>query len=385
MSGALSPIGIIVGPMAEHFDRPVTEIAALFSWLTLGILVGSIAALFVFDWIQIRKLMMILYVLITLSFVSLVLVDSLQLIGLALGMVGVCCGIGLAGAASLISGLYESERRASMLVVTDGSFSVAGIICSWVAVFLVGQEFHWAGSYQFVAIISGLIVLLTLISSFPDSNDEQANPATKVDENTEKQVWPISVFLCVGALFLYTLGQYSILWWLPNYLETALNIAREQSGSVVGQFWMGMFAAQVFVAWWVLKIGVSRLVIIGCVATTLCSIPLWVFTDINGLVVLAFVWGFANLGLLKIIISFATLMVDRPSPRLISALLLGATSGTAISPWVTSQVVMLSSNHFVLQFGTFCYIALTILILLAAKLFADQKSRAVSESSVVPS
>ena len=40
MSGMLSPIGITLGPMVDHFEQPITVISPQFSWLTMGILVG---------------------------------------------------------------------------------------------------------------------------------------------------------------------------------------------------------------------------------------------------------------------------------------------------------------------------------------------------------
>jgi TsgA-like MFS transporter len=107
--------------------------------------------------------------------------------------------------------------------------------------------------------------------------------------------------------------------------------------------------------------------IIGSISTSLCSIPLWLVSDIDALLLLAFVWGMANLGLLKIIISFATLTVSTPTPRLVSGLLLGATLGTAVSPWVTSQIVEYASPFFVLQFGTACYITLSLLLTIASR------------------
>ena len=136
----------------------------------------------------------------------------------------------------------------------------------------------------------------------------------------------------------------------------------------MGQFWTGMFAAQVFVAWWVLKVGVRRLVLIAATAASLSSIPLWLYADIDGLIVLATIWGFANLGLLKVVLSFATQLIHVPSARLVSTLLLAASLGTAVSPWVTSHIVAAAGNHFVLQFSTACYLALTILLILAARI-----------------
>jgi TsgA-like MFS transporter len=89
--------------------------------------------------------------------------------------------------------------------------------------------------------------------------------------------------------------------------------------------------------------------------------------DFDILIVMSTVWGFANLGLLKVVLSFATQMLRRPTARLISSLLLGATIGTAISPWVSSQIVAATSTRFILQFGTGCYVALTILLLIASR------------------
>ena len=376
MSGMLSPIGIILGPMADHFEQPITVISAQFSWLTMGILVGSVLALGIFDWVRLKTLLLALYGLITLSLVSLSLAGDLQQVALALGLVGVCCGIGLAGAATIISSSYEAEQRASALVMTDGSFSIAGVVVSTAALFLLARDFDWFGAYLVVAVIAAVVLLLLLMSNFRRIDAVTASPIESAGAVPGR--WPPDVWLCIVALFLYTLGQYSLLWWLPNYLETSLSVPRARAGEVVGQFWSGMFVAQLFVAWWVLKMGVQRLVIIGSLTTMLCSVPLWLYGDIDGLIILAFIWGVANLGLLKIIISFATLMVRVPTPRLISGLLLGATLGTAVSPWVTSQIVERSSSYFVLQFGSGCYLALVIVLLLASRGYAASQASCTS-------
>jgi TsgA-like MFS transporter len=340
----------------------VTEITARFGWLTFGVLGGAVIALFIFDLFNLKKLLIAVYGVIVVALVSLSFFDNLYAVGAAMGLIGVCCAIGLAGAALIISRTYDTEQRASMLVITDGSFSVAGIICSWIAIFLISQEYHWAGVYQFVAFIAAVIIFLGLGSRFPSTEVEKNDTASK-------EKWPLAVWLCIAGLFLYTLGQWSFLLWLPTYVETELGARAEQGGQLVGQFWTGMFLAQLFVAWWVLKVGVPRLVMIAGVTTSLFSIPLWIIKDINVLIVLSALWGFANLGLLKVALSFATQMVRRPTARLISTLILGATLGTACGPWVTSEIVAATSTHFILQFGTACYMALTVLLLTASYLY----------------
>ena len=120
--------------------------------------------------------------------------------------------------------------------------------------------------------------------------------------------------------------------------------------------------------------GVQRLVIIGSLTTMLCSVPLWPYGDVDGLIIFAFIWGVANLGLQKTIISFAAFMARIPTPRLISGLLLGAMLSTAVSPWVTSQIVERSSSYFVLRFGPGCYMALVIVLLLVSRGYAASQA-----------
>jgi len=362
LSGMLAPIGIIAGPMATLFDQPITDVVARFSWLTLGNLAGAVLALFMFDWISLRRLLLILYTLVLFSLLSFNFGSDLTAIGLALGMVGLCSGLGLAGAALTISRTYDTEKRASMLVITDSFFSIAGIVCGALATWLVAREVFWAGTYQFVAGVTIIVLILVAISEFPSTT-------TDAEETPTTDKWPLTIWLCLIALFLYTLGQYSMLWWLPNYVETQLGATPEQAGNLVGIFWQGMFAAAIFVSWWVLKVGVRRLVIIASVGTALFSVPLWTSGNVEALPLLAFLWGFANLSMLKMTLSFATQMVEVPTPRLVSALLLGATLGTGLSPIITSQIVALTNNYFILQFSTVCYAALAILLITATRLF----------------
>ncbi|MGI9201789.1 MAG: MFS transporter TsgA [Woeseiaceae bacterium] len=367
MSGMLAPIGIISGPMSELFDRPITDVTAQFSWLTMGNLCGAALALVVFDFLKVRTVFLSVYLLIIGSLLSLLFSDGLTQIGIALGIVGVCSGLGLASAALLISRIYEAERRASVLVMTDASFSVAGFSCAAIATALVTAGYHWASTYQFVAIVAAVVVALVLMSNLPSTKPDTA-------ESNYSESWPISVWLCIGALFLYTLGQYSMLWWLPNYAETRLGATVDQAGRLVTLFWFGLFAAQLAVAWLVLKLGVRRLVLISGVSTCLFSIPLWVIGDLGALSVFAFLWGVGNFSLLKVVLSFATQMLRVPSPRLVSSLLLGATLGTALSPWVTSGIVVATDNYFILQFSTLCYATLAFLLFMAVRIHARSSS-----------
>ena len=375
MSGMLAPIGVVLPPLAEQLGIPVPAAGALFSWLTVGILVGSGLALVVFDLLSLRTAMLLIYVAIAGSLLLLRFTESPWLLRLALGVVGAGCGIGLAGAASGIALLFEGERRASMLVVTDGFFSGAGAATSAVAVLFVAAGLHWASSYLLVGGVAVVIVFLAASARFPTSEARRVAPVSAETAGeggppAPAPRWPAPVWLCIAALFLYTLGQNSMLWWLPSHLEATLPMSREAAGSVVSRYWTGMFCGQLLVAWWVLRLGARRMVLASIAGTLLGSLPLWIVTMPAWLPWLAFAWGLANFGLLKVTIAFASEAVPVPTPRLIAALLFGATLGTAVSPVVTSAVVAAGDELTVLRFSSFCYLLLAGLVLLARRLAA---------------
>ncbi len=371
MSGMLAPIGIISGPMAAAFDLPVTAVTARFGWLTMGIFVGAVLALFVFQWLRIRTLIISVYALIALSLVILPTTQNLAWVGLCLGLVGVCCGVGLPAAALVISRIYSEAHRASMLVITDGFFSVAGIVCAWLAVWFIAQQGHWSSVYLFVASVALAVVVLAWLSVYPESEAYAAPDPSPAG-------WPLAAWLCIVALCAYTLAQNAILWWLPQHAQQHLHAGTAAAGNLVGQFWSGMFAAQVFVAWWVLKIGVVRLLWLAVAGTVLFSLPLWWITDIEVLWVMSTLWGFANLGLLKVVLSYASQFTAIASPRLVSGLLLGATTGTAISPWVSSRIVALGDPVWALRFGSAIYLCMALLLLCAGWSWRARQMRQVT-------
>lgn len=57
-----------------------------------------------------------------------------------------------------------------------------------------------------------------------------------------------------------------------------------------------------------------------------------------------------------------------------SGLLLAATLGTAVSPWVTNQIGERSSSYFVLQFDLGCCLTLVIVLLMASRGYAASQA-----------
>ena len=364
VSGVLSTFGLISGPMAAHFGVEVTQITRNFGWFTIGMLIGAGLAIEVANRFPLRAVLTATFLVTALCLGSLKFAQTLGVVWPLLGLAGTCLGVGLAAAATTIARSYEPEPRASMLVMTDACFSLAGKVCAGLTLYFLGQQLHWSSGYLVVAGAALAIVVLAVFSTYPEqANDLSVVPTAAESSASQGEGWSYLIWLCIAVLCLYTLGQYAMLWWLPQHLQLHFQASAGDAGAVVGQFWLGMLWAQLVVAWWVLRAGAPRLVLIAAFSAAICSVPLWISTNLAWIPWLGALWGFGNLAFLKLAISFATQLQAVPSPRLVSALLFGATTGTAVSPWVTSHIVELFGTLVVLRFSTLCYVLIALITL----------------------
>jgi len=360
MSGMLAQIGILIGPMADHFGEATTVISGQFSWLTMGILVGSVISLFIFDFVRIKTLNLFVFACITISIIGFYVIDLYQANSILLGIIGAGCGIALPAAAIVISRVYPPRRRATMLVITDAAFSLSGTLCATLVVVYLARGLHWSFGYSTVAVLAIIAMGLTSISTYPEVPHEE-----RVDARQELANWPKGIYLCMLALFIYLVGQNFILIWLPTYAQQTIGMEDSTAGGLISNFWAGMLAGQLLAAAILLKASTRSITLIAAILAACATTPLWLLDQPAYFPWLAFIWGFVTLGLLKLILSLATEMVHVPSPRLVSVLLMAATTGTAISPGMSSLLVELTDPGRAIQVGSSCFFVVIILLLLA--------------------
>ena len=181
----------------------MTEITRTFGALTFGNLIGAACATAVLAIWNLRSIFIATYATLGIALLLLGLIDQLLSVGVILAVVGFGCGVGLAAAAVLITLRFSASKKASMLILTDACFSIAGFLLSWVATTLIYFQFGWAVAYQLVGVICFAIVFASSISDF--SNSEQGPGQDSLAIKT----WPVNARWLSASLFLYTLGQYS--------------------------------------------------------------------------------------------------------------------------------------------------------------------------------
>ena len=234
LSGMLAPIGILVEPGAVALGVSVGEMVRTLGLFSSGTLAGSMAAVFLLPNVRLKILTLSVY---AGAFVALVVLlfmpANLWLIGSCLALLGVCLGIGLAQAALVISRIYSETYRPSMLVATDGSFSLAGFVTASATVFLLNQGAPWASIYGLIL----AVVLVIFVTAFWLEFPENVRSEDSEDAGLSVRAWPRTIWFLAAALFCYTFGQSSFLIWLPSFAQTSIGLSaaerRASGGSVL--------------------------------------------------------------------------------------------------------------------------------------------------------
>ena len=337
LSGMLAPIGILVQPSAAALGVSAGEMVRTLGFFSTGTLAGSLAAVVLLPSVKLRTLTLSVYGVACCVLLCLLLMPTdLRAIAAMLCVLGACLGIGLAQAALVISRIYSETYRPSMLVATDGSFSLAGFVTASATVFLFTQGAPWASIYGLIL----AVVLVIFVAAFWLEFPENVRSEDPEDAGLSVRAWPRTIWFLAAALFCYTFGQSSFLIWLPSFAQTSIGLSAAEGGHLVGQYWLGMFIGQILTVVIVVRLGAVKMSFIGALGCFMAAALLFTYPlSLVSPSMLALIWGVCNFGLLKCLISQATLAFNETPAGLIPSLLLAASLGTACSPLASSWMV----------------------------------------------
>lgn len=362
MSAVISPIGSMTAPIAERYNVGLPEATAVFTFLTAGFLVGSLIAMVVFDKVKLKAIIAACFSGVILGALGMYFIDSFALLPVLLFLVGLVCGINLAAAIVVITASYSERRRASMMLLTDSFYSMAGVASTFLAGYLVARSWHWSSAYVLACGAAILALVVTWLSTFPPL--DQAKETTNAERTSR---WPASVFLVGLAITAYLVGFGTLYSWLPNYTEITFSADPGEASQIVSRLFLGMFIGQLVM--FVLLLRVNQLPVLGiaAIAATLLTALLWSAGDAGQLGISALSLGLVTGGLFKLMVSFGTTLVDAPTPRMISFLIFCAAIGTVLAPAVSAVIVEVSSINWALKFATGCYCMMLLMLIGANK------------------
>ena len=339
MAGLMTQIGVLISPMSDYLGISITASASMFSLLTGGTFAGTFVAMLVYSRFPIQRILQCNY----LTFlVLLILLVSLAIrlqwvVSVYLFMLGLCCGVGLAGGAVLIAKLYDEQKRASAFLATDCSFSLGGYVFPSLAIVLLAANQLWMVSYATVGVLAILILVACFFLSFPE-NSEVAETGL-VDTPKPTNIWTPRVFIIALALCCYLITQTTFLTWAPNYLQQVLGVDATQAASAIGNYWGPSIFGLLTVTLLVIKVPTRPLLLSVMLIAIILSILLYTTQDPDWFLTITLALGFMTSCIFKLAISVGSQQVHSAPPILVTFLLCAATIGSTAAPALSALVV----------------------------------------------
>ncbi|ELZ1714570.1 MFS transporter TsgA [Vibrio parahaemolyticus] len=333
MSGLLTQMGVVSLGLQTAFRVSSAAAISIFTWLLTGVLVGTITSNFIYQYFSLKQVFLICYIPLSLMITGYTWVTDLFILQWLLFFSGTFIGLGLATATVTLTRLYDGNLRASMLVCTSLSFSLAGVLIPTSTAMLIEKGFAWFSGYLIVAGVVVLCIILVAIHRFPEL--EVLEKKTLVSDN-EKLC--IKVWLLAFTMFFFLFGQSSFFLWAPSFVVEKYQSTIERGGDAIGLFWMSAVPGQLLAIFLLARnhIALDKFLLI---VTPLAAVSTWLLVSSDSLTVFMFssgIYGFVLLPAHKSIIAYVSLL--NRSPKAITVLLSAGTAGSMFAPVASSWI-----------------------------------------------
>jgi MFS transporter, TsgA protein len=332
ISGFLNPIGLISGAVADAYGMTVTETVARFGYFTIGVFAGYILSFYVFDFLKLKSVVVVGYVLIAVSVAAVYTLDSVAALVAGLFMIGVLASIQVCGASTLVSRVWNGKPRQTVLMAQDAMFNGGGIVFTALTTWFLAADMHWASTYAVVAVI----VLLIAASAATTDIAEAQNGG---DENQPETSWNLGILAVGGSVLLFMTAKISIFIWAPQYVGQAFGATIEQSGRLLTNVFTGAFFGSLAGTYIVSRIRIEFF-LIGMLS--IGATGLWLMlhvSDLASALTTGYIVGASVGATFNGYMAFGLSFVKTPTHKNVAYVLLAGGIGSAIAPWFSSQVV----------------------------------------------
>lgn len=331
MAGFATQFGMLIEPIANKFSANVNEVASIFSLLNGGALAGTIAAFFLIEKIGVKRITLISYVTIAASAAAMHFTSSLSVVMLAMTLIGLCGGVGLCIAGTIVVSVWKDKIQSTMLVVQDATFNVAGVVFPMITTYALSNALSWSYSYLAVGIVALGTAFVALLTNF--SLCESSNETTGAKDESE---WNLGIISGGVGLFLGMLALYTFLTWAPMFVKTKFDIPFEDAGNIITQYWSAALVGALVSTVIVSRVKIQHFVM-GMISLALIITSLIVTTDnLESIGYLTYGYGFACAALYNAFIAYGVSFVKTASSRNVSYILISGSAGAMFSPAISS-------------------------------------------------
>jgi predicted MFS family arabinose efflux permease len=337
IAGFLAPYGLLVGPIAAALDAEIGVVGSLFSFFTGSIFVGYIVAFYIFDYVNVKTIVVGGYAAVVLAVALVILTPGLTALSIALSIIGFCCSLVICGSVTLISQTWQGKQRQSALVAQDAAFNGGGIFFTAITAYLLGKNVAWQVGYVPAAAFAFITIALALFTRLrirKQSDDE-------VGATTE---WNAGIIIVGVLVMLFMTAKLTFIVWAPQYLQQEFGASPGEAGILMSNVFQAAFIGSLIGTYIVSKIPIhyflAAMTLIGAVATFVMlsteSLPV--------VIAIGYLFGLSVSATFNSYMAFALGFVASPNHRHVAYMLLAGAVGSGIGPFISGQAVLVTET-----------------------------------------
>lgn len=370
MAGFASQFGMLIEPIAQSFNADVNSVAFIFSLLNGGALIGTILAFFLIDIIGIKRITLLSYSIIIASSLILYITNSLLILQVCMTLIGLCGGIGLCIAGTIVVSTWQDKIQSTMLVVQDATFNIAGVIFPLITTYALTHDLSWASSYLMVGLVTVLMLFIIILTNF----DLISHPTVKQSQPSE---WNFGILSAGIGLFLAMLALYTFLTWAPLFVSQKFSISFELAGNIITQYWaaalIGALVSTVIVTRVKIKHFFISIILLAFIMTLMIVNTEYSDNDsLDRIGYLTYGYGFVCSALYNAFVAYGVTFVKNASSKNVSFILISGSAGAMFSPAISSIL----HNYLDIQviMNTIPIYYAVIIVMLAISMFLKKRA-----------
>lgn len=368
MAGFASQFGMLIEPIATEFNANVDQVASIFSLLNGGALAGTIMAFFLIDIIGMKKITIISYIIIFLSSIAIYFAQSLWVVNVAIILIGLCGGIGLCIAGTIIVSIWINKIQSTMLVVQDATFNVAGVIFPLITTYALTHSLSWSFSYLMVGAVALITVVIVYFTHFD---------LLKVDNkacNPKKSEWNFGISSAGVNLFLAMLALYTFLTWAPLFVSEKFSIPFEDAGNIITEYWgaalIGALVSTIIVA----KIKIQYFFIMIITLAMGMTFVIVTTDNLDKVSYFTYGYGFVCAALYNASIAYGVIFVKNATSKNISFILISGSTGAMFSPTISAVLQKYLGTQMIMNIIPIIYVIIIVSLLFSTVMITRKKS-----------
>lgn len=236
----------------------------------------------------------------------------------------------------LIVNSFEGRTRSSILNVGDFFFSVGSFVIPVVAAFVFAHNLSWQLVYASLFVAFAVVIILTCIAKFPKTGRE-----LKLEQNSKiiaYSKWNKSIYLMLIMIFFYLVSYMGFNYWTFNDMTVNFHSSIPEATSGIMYFWI-FYAVGCAISSVALKfVRIHKYLIGSFILTIIAFILILNAGSATTFCIYISILGLGCATIFSSSLSYTTLLIEKPSPMLISTFIAVCTIGSIAAQFGTSYI-----------------------------------------------